>query len=376
MSIPSVNGAISSAQKMLECIQGETPWAQAIRDGDSSAARISEFDKQNILRAQLIATSWRKVGRQVLAMHPEVVDEVKVASSDKIPAEILRVLPYINPMVVFSEPPMFQTWIGRNAYHGKAETAMRLLGFFTCGSGTHVVQQDGQMAGIEQRIYASTDTTADTFTTMPVFEAIDEFGHVVDTEINTMSIRFDFTGTLADTVDDLMERFRWFSEPGGDQLGKHHRRWMREVLSTVIGSLFYLCSTTLEVEQVPPKMVAKKLSKRVVRTPISVYRVGWTTGSALTRLRQERTYSTSEQADITHQQDPQHRRAHFKMQPYGPNSSLRKLIFVSPYWTHIERLGMEGTNTARAVPRVNGKGDARQGVDNVLNMSNLPVEVS
>jgi hypothetical protein len=37
------------------------------------------------------------------------------------------------------------------------------------------------------------------------------------------------------------------------------------------------------------------------------------------------------------------------MQPYGPGRSLRRLIFISPYWTHRERLGESGINTMRRV---------------------------
>lgn len=370
MSIPTVNSAIHSAQNMLEAVQSEAPIAQLIREGDSRIRTVDEFDKQNIVRTQLVVSSWRKIGRQVLAMHPEVVEEVRVSSSDKVPVEILRVLPYINPMVVYSDPPLFKVWTKN------AQETVRLLGFFTCGIGEHVHHDDrGNPLGVEQRIYSTTDTEAERFCMMPVFDVLDQHGHKRAFEINTMTLGFHFNGTLADIVDDIMGRFHFAEiEKYGSQSAR--RRWMREVLGVMIGSLFYLCSTTLEAEEVPKQTVAKKMSKRIVRAPISLYKVGWTTGSALTRYRQARTGSTSEQADISHQQDPQHRRSHFKMQPYGPNKALRKLIFVSAYWTHVERLGMEGVNTTRRVPRVNGKGTARESVDGVLGMAALPVEVS
>src|SRR5579875_3663517 len=129
MPIPTVNTAVHSAQKMLEHIQHEAPIAQMIREGDRRTEGLDQFDRSNYLRSQLMASAWRKIGRQVLAIHPEVVEEVRVASSDKVPAEILRVLPYINPMVVYPDPPTFQTWVA-----GKGET-LRLLGFFTSGVG-------------------------------------------------------------------------------------------------------------------------------------------------------------------------------------------------------------------------------------------------
>lgn len=369
MSIPTVNSAISSAQKMLELMQREAPLAQMIREGDRRVAHLDKFDRTNLLRAQLMTGAWRKIGRQVLVMHPEVVEEVRVASSDKVPAEILRVLPYINPLVVFSDPPVFQNWTAG------APGQLRLLGFFTAGTAEHVhTDAQGKPVGVEQRVYATTDTEAQRFAMLLICEVVDDYGAVVDYETTTMTIGFKTNGTLADIVDETLGRFQ-FASTESKGTASQRRKWMRDVMGVVIGSLFYLCSTTLEAESVPPKYVAKRIPKKLVRTPISLYKVGWTTGSALTRYRQSRTNSTSEQADLGHQQDPQHRRAHFKMQPHGPGKALRKLIFVSAYWTHVERLGMEGVNTARRVPRVNGKGSARESVDGVLAMSAPPVEV-
>jgi hypothetical protein len=390
MSIPSVNSAIRTAQQMLEHVQGESAWAQQIRDNDPAVAAFSPYDRQSILRSQLIATAWRKIGRQVLAIHPEIVEEVRVATSDKVTAEILRVLPYINPLVVFSDPPVFKTWLHgkESAYTGRQEVAMRLLGFFTCS--TAVVPVDGARGSqfVEQRIYTTTDTEGQKFTMVLFFEGLDELDRVIDLEVNTLSIKYGFTGTLADIVEDQLANFNWADGPtqvlatkGASQklteaMARQSRRWMRDVLGVVVGSLFYLCSTTLEAEQVPSKYVAKRIPKRVVRTPLSFYKVGWTTGAVLTRYRQSRErVSPSEQGDLGHQQDCQHRRGHFKMQPYGPQGQLRKLIYVSPYWTHLERLGEMGINITRRVPRVNGKGSARESLDTALQMAQLPVEV-
>lgn len=380
--------AVVSAQSILEAVQGEASIAHMIASSDPQISKLGPFDRQNIVRTQLVKHAWQKIGRQVLAMHPAVVEEVAVASSDRIPGEVLRVLPYMNPLVIFAEPPVFKSWLSQGKAHPsyatsarrlpegyRTESAMRLLGFFTYGTkdvqiNEPILHKDNVKPGVrvEQRIYPTNAPEADRFGMMLVLEALDAQGKVIDLEFNSMTIFFDRTLTLGEMVDDLMGRYHWADDSAYD-VGKvgpnknRHRKWMREVLSVVIGSLFYLCSTTLEAEAVPRTYTAKRIPKSISRKPLSLYKVGWATGAALTRYRQERDDRwSSEQDDLGHQQDPQHRRSHFKMQPYGPNKSLRKLIFVSAYWTHVERLGEAGVNIARGVPQVDGKGSTRQSV--------------
>ena len=57
----------------------------------------------------------------------------------------------------------------------------------------------------------------------------------------------------------------------------------------------------------------------------------------------------SQQPKTGYEQEPQHRRAHFKTVWTGPRSMTPKTVFVAPYWTHLEKLGTEGINTARRV---------------------------
>lgn len=377
MSITSTNEAIASAQRILEAFQEDAGVSRAILAGDKRVARLGldGYNKQNIIRCALVKQMWQKIGRQVLAVHPAVVDEVKLATSDKIPAEVLRTLPYMNPLVVFAEPPEFKTWMPKGEMHpatGRPEVKMRLLGFFTYGISNAQIKEDDGRVRLEQRIYSTNAVEAERFGMMLMLEALDDNGRVIDVELNSMSIYFNENLTLGETVDDLMDRFHWAVSDAHQ--GATTKKWMRQVLGVVMGSLFYLCSTTLEAEEVPRKYTARRVPRSVSRKPLSMFKIGWTTGAALTRYRQSRTYSTSEQSDITHTQDPQHRRAHFKMQPCGPGLIERKLIFVSAYWTHVEALGEAGVNTARGVPRVNGKGAARESVRTALT-TGIPAEV-
>lgn len=381
MAYSSTTEAIATAQRILDTVQSEVEVAKAINENHPAlkALGLNSFSRQNVLRTQAVSNVWRKIGRQVLAMHPEIVDEVRVANSDSIPGEVLRTLPYMNPLVVFAQPPVFQSWIAPGQSHihnlrGKQEESMRLLGFFTFGSGDAVHEEpilhNGEVTrGVraEQRIYATTATEANRFGVIVVMEVLDAVGNAIDVEFNSLTLYFDRTATLAETVDDLMERYHW-ADSGADP--ERARKWMRDVMSVVVGSLFYLCSTTLEAEKVPAK-ATRHLGRNISRKPLSMYRIGWTTGAALTRLRQQRiAESTSEMGDLSHQQDPQHRRGHFKMQPYGPQRALRRLIYVSPYWTKVEQLGTAGMNTARAVPRVGDKGEARRSLKTAMAVGN------
>ncbi len=375
MGYSTTTDAIATAQRILDTVQSEGVIAKYISEDHPKFRDFSTFNRQNVIRTQLVAHTWRRIGRQVLAMHPEVVDEVRVATSDPVPGEVLRTLPYMNPLVVFASPPTFTSWVqgvhpSVESYRGR-EHSMRLLGFFAYGSSTvgieePILHKDAVKDGVrvEQRIYPTTAPEAERLGMMLVFEVLNEAGEVIDVEFNSMTIFFDGVATLEQTVDDLMTRYH-FDAPKGQQLGAHQRKWMRDVMSVVVGTLFYLCSTTLEAEKVPAK-TTRHLGRNISRKPLSLYRIGWTTGAALTRLRQQRlTEALSEQGDIGHQQDPQHRRGHFKMQPYGPRNSLRRWTYVSPYWTHLERLGEAGMNVARSVPSL-GKGDPKEAVKAAL----------
>ena len=386
MSIPTTQRAISAAESILKAVADEASLAKAVNDDDPRFRNLEEFAKQNIVRTQLVSKFWRQLGRQTLVMHPAVVDEVRVSSSDRIPGEALRVLPYINPLVLFADPPVFDSWVttaepwSKQAREYGGEK-MRLLGFFTFGSRVTDPRRenpDKDSVIVEQLFYGTNDPMAQRFGMLLVFEALDERGRVIDIEWNTMSVDFNANQTFSETVEELMGRFQWDCSlaflngherdiPGQR---KESKRWMRDVLSVVIGSVFYLCSTSLEAEQVPAS-ATRHLSRTIARKPLSLYRVGWTTGAALTRLRSQRygeETTPSQMGNLQHQRDPEHRRGHFKMQPHGPRNTLRKLIWVSPYWTHTERLGQSGVNTIRQVPRVGAKGEARESVQTALRL--------
>lgn len=364
----------------------ESILAQAQRDCDSAvklipygvSEKVMPFAWQgNIIRGATVAKMWRAEGRQTLAMHPEVVREIRMATSSKFPLEMLRTIPYLNPMVVFGEPPVIPSWrFNEVPVEGMEyqETDMRLMGFLLHG---RVLDDEGHLEfGFDTAKEAVEFVINDVTTThnpaakglgmVIFFEILDAFGNKIDTEVASFSVPLFGITTLGELVNRQADRFAFSSGMQADRSRNVKReKWIKEVYKIVMGTMLYLCSTTLDAEKVPAG-ATKRLARTIARKPLNLYRVGWTLGTALTKYRQERDRANPTQAgDIRHQQDPQHRKAHFRMQWYGPRAAHacermrntcfcdgrhREWIFIAPYWTHRERLGETGVNTVRRVP--------------------------
>ena len=375
--------AIKSAEAMMRHCAVDQKFAPAILAGTAPKTIYQDLSvtwRANIVRGNAATKLWRAEGRQTLAIHPEVVREVSKASSSKFPAEILRAIPYINPMVVFSDPPVLKTWRERTqASHlmpyTTDEASLRLIGYFVYGqkhgavatpeSDAHEHIAMKKMAGIVTSTHAP---DAQTIGMTAIFEVLDTAGNRLDMEAASFSLPLQGDYTLAQLVEDQVERFSFAvgSRTDGDVAHELKKTWVTEVYKILVGTMLYLCSTVLDAERVPT-VTTKHLAKTIARKPLSFYRVGWTLGAALTKYRQAQYRGEgSQQGDITHQQDPQHRKCHFRMQWYGPRAAHacdlmrntcdcdgrhREWIFIAPYWTHRERLGVAGTNTVRRVPK-------------------------
>lgn len=359
------DSGIRSAEAMLKTLENDLKMLKPILDNEPALKDLSQAWRGNTVRAAMVAKLWRAEGRQTLVMHPEVVRECARAGSSKIPTEVLRAIPYLNPMVVFAEPIMIPTW--RNTAvsdrwmdYGDNEIAMRMVGFMCYGQHDTIawveeMRRNGIPAGTHSEAVAlmvrqpglTHDPGVERFGMLVVCEVLDSRGKVLDIDTATFSIGFGENQTMNEMVDSQLERFA-FSGVDDPERG---RAYIRAAYRNVLGSLMYLASTTLDAEKVPAS-VTRPLSKRTIaRKPLSLYRIGWTVGAALTKMRRERLElgRESQMGDLRHQQDPQHRKAHFKVVWTGPGRSIPKTAYVSPYWTHRERLGLEGVNTVRAV---------------------------
>jgi len=316
--------SLKNAQRIVKLLDAER---QYLNDPTLTRAEVLDSLKNGWEMSSKVLTGWEHVGRQVLSIHPGLVESIRFSGSSKIVPEVFRTLPYLNPMVVFSESPVLSS-------HTDGQT-MRLLGFICYGK-----------TAIPERLVGTHDPDAIWMCADLVIDVTTEDG---GTEVECNYISFPVEGpafTLNEAVDGVLSRFSW-THGGQDNNVKH--RFMRDVVKLTIGSMMYLCSTTLEAEKVPRKTVQKSMNP-IPRKPFSFYRVGWNIGAALSRGRVTiETSDPSQQAKPGYEQDPQHRKAHFKTVWTGAGSTTPKTVFVAPYWTKIERLGLRGVNTARRV---------------------------
>lgn len=366
---------IKVAEEMLMAMTGDTRTVTELREMSRTAAlkRLRELGyDQNYLDSALsckfVVDQWRKTGRQALSVHPEIVRDTRVASSEPIPGEVLRVLPYINPMIILPEPITFAISNKRYGAPGYAHSIDADRSFYV--DGEDVLQIIGfvyfakKWAADAPHLDTNTDQgmvlcdTNDPETqrlgAMVILKTFKATGELVGYEFNTISMPMQGTHTIPQIVDKLSENFAWGSSNSAarrDGSTDAAKDYLSDVLRVVVGVTMYLCSQTLDAEKVPRKHLAKMRPFIIARKPLSITNVGWNLGSALSRYRQmdPRTDNPSQMVDLGHQRDPEHRRGHFKMQPYGPNNSLRRLTYISPYWTHRERMGLQGMNTLRRV---------------------------
>lgn len=377
-------GAIRSAGKILTRVEDDVKLLPAILGQDPSVDHIPKSWRGNMVRCAQVVKLWRAEGRQTLVLHPEVVRECSKATSAKIPTDVLRTIPYLNPMVVFPEPIEMPTWrdkahkatnpacecgscrwdkkTGKRLMPYSKEETLRLLGFFCFGhhdtdkwveelkrNGVPAALTHAQALQLFVRQPSLThDADAERFGILAFCEVVNKKGEIVDWEISTMSVGFGEKLTMNEMAEQQLDRYQ-FCDNGNSE--KAERDFVKAIFKHVIGSLMYLASTTLDAEKVPAS-VTKGLAKRTLaRKPLSMHRIGWTVGGALSRMRSQRLRSDnpSQMVGPAHEQDPQHRKAHFKVVWTGPGRSIPKTAYVAPYWTHRERLGLEGVNTVRKV---------------------------
>lgn len=358
--------AIAIAEAMLRQVERDIQGAATIGENGLPQDLLPFYVQGNIVRGAAVGKLWRSMGRQTLTLHPEVVEATAAATSSKFPMDILRTVPYMNPMVVFAEPPRLKSWRGDNnpeRWANYSDGHMRLLGYFMYGKLDDARQAVGFNSGREAiaHILANTTSTHDPAAVglgiVAIFDILDAAGRKIDTECSSFSVPLAGTYRLSELIQQQSNRFRFATDTIG---GSERVAWMTEVFKIIFGTVLFLCSTTLDAERVPSSATTRLGKRTMARQPLSMYRVGWTIGAALSKYRRES--QRQGESLLERQQDPQHRRAHFRMQWYGSRTAPpcqqmrntcpcdgrhREWIFIAPYWTHVERLGQEGMNTVR-----------------------------
>lgn len=287
-----------------------------------------------------VETLWRKEGRQVLAIHPGLLDEVKMATSTKIQPEIYTTIPYLNPLVVFAEPPTIPSW-------SSDTEVIKVLGFFIhgrdvnsrfIGSELEAKLNDGSL------ILSSHDPDMEKLGLVIVTEILDKVTGIGKTfEYNRTSLDLTKPQSIDEIAEELVQTYKWIYDGTSPQ---KREEFMRNVYSLALGSILYLCSTVLDAEVIPKSRITRAMGKD--RKPMKLTNIGWKIGPALSRLRREA--GEKHKSDPTGRIMPPHmRKCHFRVVWTGQGRKIPKTVFIAPHWVNRHLLEGEPPTTVRAV---------------------------
>jgi len=306
---------------------------------DSNAIGVAQCNRVEKL--------WRSQGRQVLAMHPELTAEVRMATSAKIEPEVFRTLPYREPLVVFPGGIEIPSW--------KDHEQMRCLGFFTHGRIDRSDRFDVRPGATLDEVFdeavtitSTHDPDSQAFSVIIVNLVTGQRDPIL--EYNRVTFPLSGPITLKEIIDQKVANYGWDDKRvndwrDGDTIAQ--QAFMRSQLAAMLGTVMYLCSTVLDAESVPVSRI-KRAWGDTTRKPPNLINVGWRIGPALSAARAEsRTKQASDQPGRT--LPPHQRRAHFKTVWTGRGRTVPKTVFIAPYWVHKDQMHLVDTKTVRAV---------------------------
>ena len=284
---------------------------------------------------------WRSDGRQVLSMNPDLLAEVQVATSTEIAPEVYRTIPFLNPMVVFAEPPVVPSW--------RDNETMRVLGFFVHGRSRkarflhHELMETLQQGDI---IMSSHDPDMDKLGLLIITEIFDESGASKTFEYNRTAVGMSRPQTIDQIAKELVDTYNWVDMGLGPSRRDLREEFMKTVYSLVLGSVMYLCSTVLDTEVVPKGRVRRAVGKG--EKPFAVTNIGWKIGPALSRMRREHG-ERRESVPTGRTMPPHMRRCHFRVVWTGQGRTIPKTVFIAPHWVNKHLLEGDPQSTVRAV---------------------------
>lgn len=284
---------------------------------------------------------WRKNSKQVLVMNDELMDEIKLASTEQFSPAVFEHIPYESPMVIFQTPIKMECpeW---------DEIGGIYLSGFICPDGKKLLAFSGKnpdkcpKATVFFPVFSTSKGKYYSFGALPINTSLTD---------NTLSSKI--------SIRDITESIISASKEMGGVKESQKRIWI-DTSAICISALLYLCSKTNDSQTVPNKSVQKSFKKAKTKTvdkAPTVIKIGWETGAALSELKKKASTKSGVLTDKRY--DPQHRKAHFKIVWTGAGRKIPKVVFISPYWTHKEDLENYFINKVR---KVSGNEQASMGV--------------
>lgn len=274
------------------------------------------------MTAQEVASHvmWEKY-RTVCEIHPRLTQDLRSSGSDKFPPEVLRHLPYRNPLVFLSEP--------QNVRLAGHKERGRLVGWYVVGMD-------------ESRHYCDTsDGRAVALHVTVLSEILGKGGAEVD-DWDMTRVTLPLTGETC-TVDELIARmlstFAW-DPTVKSQTEETQHSFMSSVLHVVLPHMLYLCSENLDTKPKPfrPGPPARRQGGRTipakgsrVERQLIGFRVGpelaaaerWETAGELGPARGPQGGHKGPSAHM--------RRGHFHAYRYGKGRTQTKVKWTAPF---------------------------------------------
>lgn len=340
--------SIGCAERMLDAIKDNNEdlvkLRQALTERQIMGNQKVQYSLSSGQMIEEIGKAWSQHGRQVLSIHPDLLNEIRTADSAKIPPEVFATLPYINPMVIFPHPVDFGEVNGE---------WIKMHGFICYGlkhTGYNMPETErilGSMIKFRGDLSNTDDPLNNKLGFCAVLEVRGQGRSIYD--YMRLSLPLDGERTVKEMIETLKYVFQWTSAPGGDP---ERKVLLEGIFKVCVGSLLYLCGQTLDVEIIPRIRTRKMNLKGVIRKPIELTHVGWRIGPALKSARQRFLEYGEEEGrgpGSGRPQMPHQRRAHFKTVWTGKGRKTPKTAFISPYWVHKEMLALGDETLGRTI---------------------------
>ncbi|WP_280426787.1 hypothetical protein [Nocardia carnea] len=319
------------ASRTMSHMAAERPWVNAPRP----TVVLPPADMSNIVHPAAIAQLWRTSSRIACLVDPTLAQEVRGATSDTLPTDVFRSLPYINPLIVFADPIPCTTTDNRPA---------KLLGFYVYGLTGH---------GTDTVAFCTTDTSPSHLGILAVLQ--ETHGAYIQHEMNRLAIPMDVDRlTLPEYITHAAQNHPvdFLTALGATE--QSIRTGIESILRPALSALLYLCTKDADLDEQQPRLHTgkpgqakkKKSGQKKTSKQRSFVYVGWRLGAKLRRYlaAAERGATSSPTTHTGRTQPPRQRASHFKTVWVNADTGKKpKTVFVLPYWIHRDQIDWETT---------------------------------